>query len=918
MSSPNHPTSDIEDVFSSNSPDYTPASPDYFPASLGNTSPDPLNDLTKDLLALLTFLPFYDDPYMKVMQAYYAKESPIPPPTSIAPLIILPPSLIMPPKRTSTSAAPAMTQAAIRKLVADSVTAALETQVATMWNAYAQLIRIEQANKFTWTKLKRLLIDKYCPQTEVKKMEDEFYNLIVKRNDLKTYVRRFQELAALCSNMVPNTEKLMEVFIGGLPQSIEGVVTASKPQTLEEATNIAQMLMDQIIKRGVDKSFVSIPLASMLNIPSITLDTTNDIEMTNGNMVGTNAVIQGSTLILLNQPFEIDLMSIKLGSFDVVIGMDWLSKYHARIICDEKLVHILIDGETLIIRGDRSKTRLSLISCIKIKRMCIDYRELNKLTIKNRYPLPRIDDLFDQLQGLSIYSKIDLRSGYHQLRVRDEDIPKTAFRTRSGSCVNAREKVIAYSSRQLKPHEENYATNDLELGAVKELNMRQRRWLELLADYDCKIRYHAGKANVIADALSRKERIKPLRVRSLVMTRHPKLPLQILEAQTEAIKEENIKAENLRGIDKAFEVRPDGTRCIRNRSWLPLFGVIRFGKQGKLNPRYIGPFKILDMIGPVAYKLELPEELRNVYNTFYVSNLKKCLSDESFVIPKKELRLDDKLNFMEDPVEIMDQEDKKLRQSCIPIVKEEVYVAQPEGFADPDHPEKVYRLTKALYGLKQAPRAWYDELSNFLMSKGFTKERCESLGTPLATKPKLDVDLSGTPIDQTKYQSMIGSLMYLTSSRPDIVQALCYCARYQARPTEKHLKKMLIMSDSLIERKSTSSGIQFLGDKLVNWMSKKQDCTAMSSAEAEYVALSASCAQVMWMRHSLRIMAFIITKYRCTATLIQPRATLPIEYQLADMFTKALPQDRYEYLVRRIGMRCLTPAELEVLENETA
>ncbi|GJZ94999.1 putative reverse transcriptase domain-containing protein [Tanacetum coccineum] len=175
-----------------------------------------------------------------------------------------------------------------------------------------------------------------------------------------------------------------------------------------------------------------------------------------------------------------------------------------------------------------------------------------------------------------------------------------------GVVLMQREKVIAYASRQLKPHEENYTTHDLELGAVvfalkiwrhylygtkctvftdhkslqhildqKELNMRQRRWLELLADYDCEIRYHPGKANVVADALSRKERIKPLRVRSLVMTIHPNLPSQILKAQTEALKEENIKAENLRGMDKAFEIRPDGTRCIKNRSWLPLFSNLR-------------------------------------------------------------------------------------------------------------------------------------------------------------------------------------------------------------------------------------------------------------------------------------------------------------------------------------------------------
>ncbi|GKA46148.1 putative reverse transcriptase domain-containing protein [Tanacetum coccineum] len=180
-------------------------------------------------------------------------------------------------------------------------------------------------------------------------------------------------------------------------------------------------------------------------------------------------------------------MLIKLGSFNVIIGMDWLSKYHAKILCDEKVVHIPIDGETLIIRAqvmekNSDEKRLEDIPVVRefpkvfpedlpglppvrqelsdqlqelagrgfirpstspwgapvlfVKkkdgsfRICINYRELNKLTVKNRYPLPRINDLFDQLQCSSTYSKIDLRSGYHQLRVRDEDIPKTAFRTR--------------------------------------------------------------------------------------------------------------------------------------------------------------------------------------------------------------------------------------------------------------------------------------------------------------------------------------------------------------------------------------------------------------------------------------------------------------------------------------------------------
>ncbi|GJR74320.1 retrovirus-related pol polyprotein from transposon TNT 1-94 [Tanacetum coccineum] len=150
-------------------------------------------------------------------------------------------------------------------------------------------------------------------------------------------------------------------------------------------------------------------------------------------------------------------------------------------------------------------------------------------------------------------------------------------------------------------------------------------------------------------------------------------------------------------------------------------------------------------------------------------------------------------------------------------LKEEVYVNQPDGFVDPYHPDKVYRLKKALYGLKQAPRAWYDELYYIPGSDGFQKviliqtlstiprgifinqakyaqeilkkhgmTSCDSIGTPMATK-HLDADLSGTPVDQTKYHSMVGALMYLTASRPDIVHATCYCARYQAKPTKKHL-----------------------------------------------------------------------------------------------------------------------------------
>ncbi|GKB54405.1 retrovirus-related pol polyprotein from transposon TNT 1-94 [Tanacetum coccineum] len=312
------------------------------------------------------------------------------------------------------------------------------------------------------------------------------------------------------------------------------------------------------------------------------------------------------------------------------------------------------------------------------------------------------------------------------------------------------------------------------------------------------------------------------------------------------------------------------------------------------------------------------------------------------------------------------------------LLKEEIYVAQPDGFVDPDHPKKVYRLRKALYGLKQAPRAWYDELLNFLMSKGFTKgtidptlftirygenillvqiyakyaleilkkhgmDKGESIGTPVATKPKLNGDLSGKPVDQTDYRSKIGSLMYLTSSRPDIY-------------TKDFGFELIAFSDvdhagCLDTRKSTFGGIQFLGDKLVSWMLKKQDCTTMSSAEAEYMTLSASCAQVMWMRTQLKDYGFnynkillycdsqsaiaiscnpvqhsrtehIHTRYHFIKEQVENSIIelyfIRTEYQLADMFTKALPEERFRYLVRRIGMRCLTPVELEVLTNKSA
>ncbi|KAI3784208.1 hypothetical protein L1987_43303 [Smallanthus sonchifolius] len=679
---------------------------------------------------------------------------------------------------------------------------------------------------------------------------------------------------------------------------------------------------------------------------------------------------------LVSHKLDIDLMPVTLGSFDLIAGIDWLSKNQAEIICRDKIVRLpLPSGENLSVQGEKSGVVVGIISYIKAQkclqkdfpglqphrqfkfqidlapgatpiarapyrlapselqqlstqlpelldkgfirpnsspwgapvllvkkkdrtfRLCIDYRELSKVTAKNRYPLPHIDDLFDQLQGSSFYSKIDLRSGYHQLRVREEDISRTAFRTSApilalpegtddfvvycdasiqglGCVLMQREKVIAYASRQLKVHERNYTTHDLELGAIV---FALKIWRHYLHDTKCTI-YTDHKS--LQHIFEQKE-----------------LPDKIRSAQLEALKEENLPLESTRGLEAQLEVKSDGIRYFAERIWIPVFenlrelvmdeshksrysihpgtptgcdtiwvivdrltksaqflaiketdkmdkltrtylkeivsrhgvpisiisdrdarftsrfwqslhkplgtrldmstayhpqtdgqtectiqtledmlracvidfgntweshlplvefsynnsyhtsikavsfealygrkcrspicwaevgdsqltgpelvletsekivqirnhraaardrqksyadkrrkslefqvdnmvvlkvspwkGAIRFGKRGKLNPRYVGPFKIVKRIGPVVYQLDLPEGLSGVYDVFHVSNLKKCLADETLAVSLEEPHIDEQLRFIKEPVEIIDRKRSNVVKSLL-------------------------------------------------------------------------------------------------------------------------------------------------------------------------------------------------------------------------------------------------------------
>ncbi|GJT99969.1 putative reverse transcriptase domain-containing protein [Tanacetum coccineum] len=652
-------------------------------------------------------------------------------------------------------------------------------ELLSQWRGWVATLGLDVVNGKSWTYMRTMMMEELCPD---------------------------EELALLCPEAVPIEKKKVELYIKGLPENIKGEKTSSRPTVLNEAVCMAHTLTEQKIQdktgriasnyrvKAVATGANAQPIMTCYvcgekghmknhcpkrnnlqdgnaigrayaireaengqgpNVVAVRLNTSYEIELADGRIVSMNTVLRGCTLKLINHLFEIDLMPIELGTFVIVIGMDWLVEHDAVIVCGKKKVHIPVKNEVLVVKGNEGMSRLKVISCIKARkyvergsqlflahvtekepserlledvpvvcefpevfpddlprlppprqvefrielmpgaapvarapyhlapsemkelfdqlkellekgficpssspwgapvlfvkkkdgsfRMCIDYRELNKLMVKNRYLLPRIDDLFDQLQGSCVYSKIDLylkeivcRHGVPVSVISDIDSRFASGFWRSlqkalGTDVNM---STAYHPETDGQSERTIQTlEDMLRACVIDFGKSWDRHLPLV-EFSYNNSYHASIKAAPFEALYGRKCRSPIcwsevgdsQLTGPEMIRETTEKIvQIKNRLLTACSRQKSYADVRR---KPMEFSVGDMVMLKVSPWK---GVIRFGKRGKLSPRYVGPFKVIDRIGPVAYKLELPDELRGIHNTFHVSNLKNVFADENHI-----------------------------------------------------------------------------------------------------------------------------------------------------------------------------------------------------------------------------------------------------------------------------------------------
>nr|GEU59973.1 reverse transcriptase domain-containing protein [Tanacetum cinerariifolium] len=567
------------------------------------------------------------------------------------------------------------------------------------------------AYSMTWEVFKKKMTDKYCPRGEIKKLEIELWNL----------------------KFVANETEKIDKYISGLPNNIYGSVKSSKAKMLDETIELANDFMDQKLRTYEERQTNNKRKADDLSRknhghqqqPAKRQNVAKVYNMGSGEKkpYGGNCPSAPSAIFITmarrdnreipkgNGCFECgalghfkrDCLKLKNKDEGYIFAKKEEDKSEGKQLEEVPIVRDFpevfpkdlpglpparpVELQIDLILGDKKEHIKHLKEILELLKEDKLYTKFSKC----EFWIPKgekEENAFQLLkQKLCSAPILALPEGS-----KDFVVYCDASHKGLGAMLMQREKrhyLCGTKCTVFTDHKSLQHILD-----QKDLNIRQHRWLELMSDYDCDIRYHPGKANVVADALSHKERMEALRVRALVMTIGLDLPKKILKARVEALKLENLENEDVDAqlagpetiqermekivlIKQRIQTAQDQQKSYADLKRKPMEfkvgdrvmlkvshwkEVVRFGKRGKLNPRYVGPFKVLAKVEKVAYRLELPQELSRVHHTFHGSNIKKCYADEPLVMPLAGIHIDDKLQFVEEPVEIIEREITRLKR----------------------------------------------------------------------------------------------------------------------------------------------------------------------------------------------------------------------------------------------------------------